>query len=389
MNPLKVCVFRATDGACDYYRTVIPTNTAAVKKAIEKSELWMANILVTMMVEQEKFIKSADSDIFFLQRVSGSSLIDKLKSFADASKINAHLVMDYDDDVFNVSPLSNHYVDYGTEEIKIAHNGKVIHEWKDGENINIKENQKRIDEIKLTCSKVDMLTTTTEHLAKVFRQFNPNVKVLPNCVDMESWGRLKLVRDNPEEIRIAWAGGHSHWEDLYLVRNALKEIAAKYPNVKIVMVGYMPNSMEKDFRPGQIEFHKWVETPAHPYRIAALDIDMAIIPLKDTIFNRSKSTIKWVEFSSLEIPCITSYVPPYDSIQDADEVNKGIFVENNDENSWFNSMEILINDAKLRREIGKNAQQFVKDHHDINTQYHQWVEAFKEVKCQLPQILRS
>ena len=142
----------------------------------------------------------------------------------------------------------------------------------------------------------------------------------------------------------------------------------------------MPHSMEKDFRPGQFEFHPWVDTPAHPYRLAALDIDIAIIPVKDSIFNRSKSTIKWVEFSSLEIPCITSYVPPYDVIQEADEINKGIFVTNNDEDCWIKGMELLINDSRLRKEIGTNARQFVEKNYDINTQYHQWVNAFKEVK---------
>lgn len=384
---MKVCIFRATDGACDYYRTVIPINKAAENKQIQRRELWVSNLIVKMMHEEKKFIEAVNSDIYFLQRISGSSIIKKLRSFAEESKIDASLVMDYDDDVFHVSPFSNHYSDYGTEELKIVHNGKLIHEWKDGENINISENQNRIEEIKKACSSVDMITTTNEHLANIFREFNSNVKVLPNCIDINSWKRLDLKRRNPDEIRICWAGGHSHWEDLYLIRNSLKEIAHKYSNVKIVMVGYMPVSMEKDFRLGQLEFHPWVETPAHPYRLAALDIDIAIIPLKDSIFNRSKSTIKWVEFSSLEIPCITSYVPPYDSIQDADDVNKGIFVENNDEGSWLRSMEFLINDVKLRKEIGKNAYQFVKDHYDINTQYYQWINAFKEVKCQSQAIL--
>jgi len=377
---MKICIFRASDGACDYYRTMLPVYTAGRNKELQHRELWISNLLVNMTTEKKKFIEAMTSDIYFLQRISGSKLIEKLRSFTQDSNIDAKLVMDYDDDVFNVSPLSNHYVDYGTEEIKIQNNGKIIHEWKDGENINIKENQNRIEEIKKSISMVDLITTTNDHLANVFREFNPNVKVLPNCVDVNSWKRLDIRRKNPDEIRICWAGGHSHWEDLYLIRNSLIEIANKYPNVKILMVGYMPHSMEKDFRPGQFEFHPWVDTPAHPYRLAALDIDIAIIPVKDSIFNRSKSTIKWVEFSSLEIPCITSYVPPYDVIQEADEINKGIFVTNNDEDCWIKGMELLINDSRLRKEIGTNARQFVEKNYDINTQYHQWVNAFKEVK---------
>jgi glycosyltransferase involved in cell wall biosynthesis len=377
---MKVCVFRASDGACDFYRTVLPIHTATIENKIQSRELWISNLLISMVHDQEKFIDAMDSDIYFLQRINKSDLIDKLKNFTNESKIKAAFVMDYDDDIFNVSPLSNHYVDYGIEEIKIENNGKIIHEWKDGVNIDIKKNQHTIDEIKKSISSVDMITTTSEHLANVFTEFNRNVVVLPNCVDLNHWNKLDIRRKNPDEIRICWAGGHSHWEDLYLIRDSLIEIARKHPNVKILMVGYMPHSMEKDFRPEQFEFHPWVETPAHPFRTAALDIDIAVIPCKDSIFNRSKSTIKWVEFSSLKIPCVTSYVQPYRSIQDYDNVERGIFVENNDENGWIRGLELLINNEELRRTISENGRKFVEDHHDINTQYHQWIKAFNEAK---------
>jgi len=67
-------------------------------------------------------------------------------------------------------------------------------------------------------------------------------------------------------------------------------------------------------------------------------------------------------------------------MQEADDINKGIFVENNDEGCWVRGLELLIKDANLRKEIGKNAREYVIKNHDINTQYHQWINAFEEVK---------
>jgi glycosyltransferase involved in cell wall biosynthesis len=377
---MKVCIFRATDGACDYYRTIFPIKKAALNNALSYKELWVTNLLATIMYQKEEFIDAMDSDIYYLQHVSGDSLIKKIREFTKESKINAKILLDYDDDVFHVSPFSIEYGKFGTEDLKIVNNGQIIHEWKNGVNIDIKKNQERIDEIKRTCSTVDMITVTTEHLAKIYREFNDNVRVLPNCVDLEEWNKLDIRRKNQDEIRICWQGGYSHWEDLYLIKNSLKEIAAKNPNVKIVMVGYIPVSMEKDFRPEQLEFHQWVETPAHPYRMATLDIDIAVIPLKDTIFGRGKSPIKWIEFSALKIPSITSYVPPYDFIEEADALNKGLFVQNNDTQGWIKGLQSLIDDSKLREIIGANARNFVKENFDINTQYKQWVNVFEEVK---------
>lgn len=376
---MKVGVFRNTDGGCDFYRAVNPMMTAAKNKVLAYEEIWAANLLYEAGMRTQKFWETMTSDVYLIQRLAGERLINKIREFVVGSNLKARIVVDHDDDIFNVSPMSNHYVDYGTKEIKIVHNQKIIHEWKDGVNIDIKKNQERMDEVKKTVEKADLITVTTDRLANVFKVYNPNIRVLPNCVDLSQWNRLDIRRKNQDEIRIAWAGGHSHWEDLFMIREPLRDIAAKYPNVKILMVGYMPVSMQKDYRPGQIEFCPWVETPAHPYRLAALDIDIAVIPLAQNEFNSSKSTIKWVEFSSLEIPSVTSYVAPYDTIQDTDDVDKGVFVDKNDPQAWFEGIELLIRNEELRKKYGRIAREFVKQNYDINTQYRQWISAYEEV----------
>lgn len=55
---------------------------------------------------------------------------------------------------------------------------------------------------------VDWVTTTTEIFAKEIRKFNPNVVVIPNCLDMKE----KMWNSEPEpntsgKVRVAWAGG--------------------------------------------------------------------------------------------------------------------------------------------------------------------------------------
>jgi len=383
---MKVCIFRASDGACDYYRTVLPMIAAARNGEVSRRELWMPNLLSSIMEDNNKFVDAMSSDIYFLQRVCGSSVMQKIKEFARDSKLNPTLIMDYDDDVFNVSPLSAHYVDYGVDECKIVLQGKVMHEWKNGINIDIQRNRKRLDEIKKTLGMVDVVTVTTDILANVFKPYNNNVKVLPNCVDINEWDKLSLLRQNRDEIRICWSGGHSHFEDLLKIRKPLINIAKKYSNVKIIMVGYMPNSMANDFRPGQLEFHEWKETPAHPYRTAALDIDIALIPLCKNEFSSSKSAIKWIEFASLKVPSVTSYVTPYKEIEDKFPGKNGLFIEDNDENGWFEGMEILISNTELRKSIGENARKIVEDNFDINKEYKRWVKVFKEASCQLSVI---
>lgn len=375
---IKVGVFRNSDGACDFYRTALPTNVCAKNKLITKKEIWKANLLYEVGMRTKDFWSAMSSDIYLTQRITSERLMDRMREFITETGLSAKIVMDWDDDIFNVSPLSNHYVDYGTQEIKIMHNGNLVHEWKDGVNINIKENIEQFEETKQCLAKADMVTVTTDILADVYRPYNKNIKVLPNCVDLKQWNKLPLLREKKDEFRICWAGGHSHWEDLFIIRKALIDICNKYPNVKILMVGYMPNSMENDFAPGQIEFHEWVDTQFHPYRMAALDIDLALIPLKDNDFNRSKSAIKWIEFSAMGVPCISSYVSPYKEMAEID-TDSGMFIEQNNDRNWFEGIEMMINSKKLRDEMADKARAVVKNNFDINTQHKKWADVYEEV----------
>ena len=375
---MKIAYFKNSDGGCDFYRALLPMETIKAQRMAQVESLWPANIVADILYNKEKFLQVMDADVFLLQRVIGKSFLTKIHEVIKANSRRGVLIIDHDDNVFQVSPLSNHYSDYGTKEIKIVNNGQLVYEWKDGVNLNIKKNQQRLDEIKWSLENCNMMTVTTDILADAFRPYCENIRVLPNCVDMKAWQKLPLIRPNPEEIRLYWSGGHSHWEDLFMVKNVLIETARKHKNVKIVISGWKPVGMEEDYPKDQFEFRPWSDTTAYPYTTAIADPDIAIIPLVDNEFNRCKSAIKWIEMAALKVPAVTSMVSPYKELIDLKEDN-GIFIENNDPNAWLKGIDLLINDAELRKKIGQNAYDTVKEHFDINTQYHQWFNAYGEV----------
>lgn len=375
---MKVAYFKNSDGGCDYYRALLPIETAKRNGMILAESLWPANIIADISYNKERFERVMQADVFLLQRVIGKNFVQKIQEVIMANKKTNKIVIDHDDNVFKVSPLSNHYSDYGTKEIKIQADGKIIYEWKDGQNIDIKKNQTRLDEIKWSLEKCDMMTVTSDILADAFRPYCENIRVLPNCVDMNIWNKLPLLRKNPEEIRVYWSGGFSHWEDLFMVKDVLIEIARAHKNVKIVMAGWKPLGMEEDYPKDQFEFRQWEDTTAYPYTTAIADPDIAIIPLVDNEFNRCKSAIKWIEMGALRVPAVVSMVSPYKELIDLKQDN-GVFIENNSKDAWYQGIETLIENAELRKKIGQNAYDTVKEHFDINTQYHAWVNAYGEV----------
>lgn len=382
---MKISAFRTGMGGCDFYRCVIPLEAAANAGKATYHEIWAEKVIADIMLDRESFHSKMDADIYLAQRLTTFPFLRRMKEYAANNKFTGKIVVDFDDNVFKVSPLSNHYMDYGTEDFKINFpDGKSQYIWKDGLNgFDAKRNRERLDEIKQVVAAADCVTVTTEILADVFRKYSNNVKVLPNCIDLKEWNRFPLVKKD-NEIRLYWGGGMSHWEDLLLIRDSLKLIFEKYKNAKIVMLGWMPEGFEETF-PGRVEFHKWSNFYAYSYKYASLGIDIALIPLVDNEFNRCKSNIKWIEASSLHIPSVVSYCSPYKEVESLSEKDLAVFIEDNSPESWVKGISELIDNPELRKSIGDEARMVVEKNYDINTQYSRWINAYSETLCQPPQ----
>jgi glycosyltransferase involved in cell wall biosynthesis len=289
-------------------------------------------------------------------------------------------VFDHDDNTFEVSPLNPHYGNIGVKNVDIIDHeglhgpkGKTHTLWKDGvNNFDIKKNQVHMDNLEKILREADLVTTTTPFIADYFKKFNKNVKVLPNCINFADWKPLKLVKD--KWIRICFQGGSSHFADWETCKEPLKEIFKKYPNVKLVTAGSYYQGNIKDFPKDRIEHSGWVTAEAHAYRMAGLNIDIALIPLEDNLFNRCKSEIKYSEFSSLKIPSVVANIPPYSLVcKDGDNA-----LCYNNSRELVDKLSKLIESTELRKEIGENAYKWVKENRDAEKCAHLWADAYRE-----------
>ena len=360
---MRLTYWKRDDGACGYYRVELPLSTLTKhNKDVQTTRIMQGDTA-------DRILKSFESDIFIIPRMNEVVLLDTMKELQRQGK---KVVIDHDDDVFNISPLSPHYEEHGTENVKITlKDGSILPLWEDGKNIDLKKNRERMETTKKAVEVADLITVTTDILADVYRRYNSNVAVLPNCIDTNIWKPLPLKETN--EIRLFWAGGHSHYEDWCLLTDVLPTIIKKYANVKLVLMGAKFDATLRSIPQDRIEFHPWIHTMAYPYKVEILNPIIGIIPLQDTEFNRAKSPIKWVEMTSLGVPCVTSYVSPYKEI--ATE-NNGIFIEENDTEGWIKGISMLIEDREWRNKIGSKAQETVNALFDINKRYVDWYDTY-------------
>jgi glycosyltransferase involved in cell wall biosynthesis len=105
----------------------------------------------------------------------------------------------------------------------------------------------------------------------------------------------------------------------------------------------------------QIVTHDYVDWLELPQLISKVDINIA--PLVDTIFNRAKSEIKWLEAALVKVPTVASNIGAFKEMISDGET--GLLA---DENEWYDKLLILIKDKKKRENLALQAYQFVISH---------------------------
>jgi len=210
-------------------------------------------------------------------------------------------------------------------------------------------------EIIRTCHGVTVSSPTlARYMQKVIG--HNNVYVYPNTIVPEHYEKVRAVRENPDEIRILWQGGMSHWIDWYPLRDALRVIATKYPQVKFVIFGEWFNWIHENIPDHMVEHHGWVAYDAYKLKRGLLNIDINLCPLVNNVFNACKSGIKWYESVMAAEPeaTLAAKTAPYAEIVDGET---GLLYSTPEE--FVQKLGVLIENASLRKKLGAGAKKWV------------------------------
>jgi O-antigen biosynthesis protein len=229
----------------------------------------------------------------------------------------------------------------------------------------------------------DLVTTSTEFLAKEYREIHDNVKVLPNCIDPDDWD--EPLRNEGDKIRIGLVGSVAYHHDFYRIKELLQELD-KDEMVQLVVLGIRKKSYDKKVKEvfkEEFSFFDELENIEHTPFVPMVDyfrtlnnqkLDMMLIPRRENYFNKCKSNIKYLEASMLEIPVIAQSFKdaPYEEIKHRET---GFKIK--DDSEWLPLIKSL--DKKKLRKVGKNAKKYVLDNYHIKDHAHKWEKAYNEI----------
>ena len=195
--------------------------------------------------------------------------------------------------------------------------------------------------------RADLVTVSSEALAQTLRAYNPNVRVLRNLIDARRF-RATAPAAPSQVCTIGITGTLEHDADFALLDGALQRVLQRYgERVRIVFMGPLPQRW-RDAADPRLRHVEFAYTYAdYARQLAGMGLDIALVPLLDSEFNRTKSDIKWLEYSAAGVACVFSDLPPYAGVRDG---VTGLKVPNT-EQAWFDAMSRLIDDVVLRRAI--------------------------------------
>lgn len=229
--------------------------------------------------------------------------------------------------------------------------------------------------VSLDCMRnADALMVTTPHLGEVYGSVNDNIYVIENSLDFKGdrkfigWDKVSVRRH--KGLRLGWIGGRAHFNDLMMIAPVLKEILQKNLDVTLVLINSAIKESckalgkEYPFQGMPNVHYADRSVPINRYAAfaASFGFDIGIAPLVDCNFNRSKSNLRWLEYSALSIPTIATDISHFS--QSINHLEDGILVQNNDLEKWKSAIESLISYKDVREQIGRAAYKRVK--HDFN-----------------------
>lgn len=213
---------------------------------------------------------------------------------------------------------------------------------------------------------------STPWLAKQIKKHNPFTWVIPNSIDFKLWDNLKKPQRH-KNIRLGWAGSDSHDEDLKIIKQIMPEILRKHKNVEFYFYGGFPKGVEQSKR--VIFDRNCVNILKYPQALKDRAFDIGLAPLKDNFFNRSKSNLRYLEYSAMRIPTVASPVEPFEVILNG---STGITVWTPAE--WIEALDKLILDYSKRKAMGMNAYNFVKDNYNAEITAKKYVQLLQDIQ---------
>jgi glycosyltransferase involved in cell wall biosynthesis len=204
------------------------------------------------------------------------------------------------------------------------------------------------------------------HLAAYAQRYNPNVSVIPTCVDTAVWVPAADRRRSGPPV-IGWIGTPTTTQYLLQLQDVFSALAKEQPFVLRVSGSATPVTM----RGVQVENEPWtLEREIELFSTC----DIGVYPLPNNEWTLGKCGFKAIQFMACGVPVVASPVGVTNDI--IEDGVSGLLA--NSENEWVSHLRSLLADAELRRRTGAAGRRRIEDRYSLRANAPAVVDVFRQ-----------
>jgi glycosyltransferase involved in cell wall biosynthesis len=216
--------------------------------------------------------------------------------------------------------------------------------------------------------------TSTEPLAKILRQYNPNVAVFANQLAILPPPR-SYSEDDTVTIFFGAINREKDWQPIMAALNRVLVAHKHRIRVKVIHDRLFFDSLEIEHK----EFESFCSYER--YQEIMYSCDIAILPLVSNPINEMKSDLKFLECAARGVAVLASPTVYENSIVEGET---GLIYRY--EKEFENKLNLLIADAQTRRQIAGNAYEWVRDNRLLCGHYRQRRDWYLQMLDELPRL---
>ena len=298
--------------------------------------------------QKPDWVKIAGYDVVVVQRCCSNPQFEFLSA---CIALKQKLVYDLDDNVWEIPEYNPAY--------------RILNAYREG--------------FKYCIRMVDAVTVSTKELASAVRkhvgrdQLRNLVtgKEIPIIVAENRIERRLFSRPStPKPGLVGWAGSSSHIGDLNLVEQAVVNCSTEFPDATFEFRGCVLPEDSKIRNVPSYRHVLWTPVAEYAARMPVWGWSIALAPVHDMPFNDCKSAIKMIEAGYCGIPCLASWVRPYEAFCAKDRELLWLLCRNPAE--WERKLRILLTEPERRLELGRRMKAVVDCHYSYSKPHEGW-----------------
>lgn len=232
-------------------------------------------------------------------------------------------------------------------------NDRILYDFDDA--IYLKDSQK--EQFRYVIKKSRLVVAGNEYLLKYARQFNQSIVEIPTVVDTDYYRPTQGERHSGDpRVLLGWIGFDPNRGDLDLIAGSLEKIGNSFPQqVAILVIGR--HSYKRKISIPQIFIPWTLQTSLK----ALQKIDIGIMPLENSEWNKGKCAFKLIQYASIQAACIASPIGMNSKVILPGAT--GYLADTQEE--WYDKLALLIQDTDLRIRLGQNGRTHIVQHYSI------------------------